>query len=211
MSKIETDIDGLEATEGTASYPPIKFPKKFSNNGAIEKFILKIAKTNANDPALGRAVELALNTFPLSSNKILWEDNLEALPEKTRAIVEQSAEISDNGKAINSVDFQMRYGMSRAEAEKVYPFGRAKKPSDSKSSLKPKCKLVEDGNVFIRRTDMADYRPNAQEKEMVMDRLRKLTAESERVAERMLKVTAECPKPKVIWTEKGASSRKSVV
>lgn len=142
---------GVREEPGTyaASYPPIKFPKKFSNNGAIEKFILKIAKTNANDPALGRAVERALNTFPLSSNKILWEDNLEALPEKTRAIVEQAAEISDNRKAINSVDFQMRYGMSREEAEKVYPFGRAKKPS----GVAVETPKAEYGGALHRPTD----------------------------------------------------------
>lgn len=57
---------------------------------------------------------------------------------------------------------------------------------------------------------MADYRPNVQEKEMVMDRLRKLFLEleagSERAAEKVLEVVSGTPKAKILWTEKGASS-----
>lgn len=113
QEKYESETrEGLAAPGKYVPGEPIQFPKRFKTNGDITKFIIKITKTHAHDPAAVKdAAKSALRQFPLSSNKMIYADDLKAMDPEMRRVVLEAAVETDNVKYEGRKIFEESMGL----------------------------------------------------------------------------------------------------
>lgn len=97
--------------------------KHFSSNGAITYFIRKLAKKEKDPSVVKAEAKKALRSFPLSSYKLVYNEDLEEMsPEIRKAVLEACIE-TDNEKLEKVRRIEAELGIRSYSPSE--PFGRS--------------------------------------------------------------------------------------
>ena len=99
--------------------PPI--PKgHYSNNGAMTKDILKVCKTHESEPnVIYTFVSRVLAKWPLSSTKVVYDEDIAGFPHAVKEAVLKACEESDKRKWEGSFEMAKRMGADDAKAKSL--------------------------------------------------------------------------------------------
>lgn len=99
---------------------------RFKNNGDITKFLIKITIGGASEEEIEDAATRAMMKFPLSSHKLLYDDDHNKVSTRLWTVLLGAAVKTDNIKARQGVSYLVNIGVAKKEAIKMtLPFGRS--------------------------------------------------------------------------------------